>query len=129
MRRELFTWVGDCNETMQEFQNLVDLGVADTSCCLKGEDLDSAAWDEFCENLGTGDQYSAIEIPICKSCLALIKCSRGVFGLELKALGYAGVRFQLSNLNLNNQKMYKIRTKKSTSKKKRSHPIMDYQYS
>lgn len=34
MRRELFTWVRECNETMEEFQELVDLGFTFTNSIL-----------------------------------------------------------------------------------------------
>jgi len=103
MRRELFTWVSDCNETMQEFQEMVDRGSTEVkSEAVVGEEdlekkkiIEDGAWDEFCESMGTGDQYSAIEMPISVSCLALIKCSRGVFGLVLKACECAG---ELSSL-------------------------------
>lgn len=69
MRREIFTWVGDCNETMAEFQEIVDLGPT-----LEGNE----------------EQYNENEIEIAKSCLAVIKCSRGILGLVMKACECAG---------------------------------------
>jgi len=89
MRRELFTWVGDCNETMGEFQELVDLGVV----VVEEEDGDGEeedGWDTFCENKGTGDSYIALELPISTASVALIRCSRGVLNLVLKACECAG---------------------------------------
>lgn len=93
MRREIFTWVGDCNETMEEFQEIVNLGPAPASACVendsKSED-ESSSWDNFFDNAGSGDQYTNNEIPIVKACLAIIKCSRGVLGLVMKACECAG---------------------------------------
>jgi hypothetical protein len=102
MRRDMFTWVGDCNETMQEFQEMVDLGpvaavVAPTTASssdkhgVEGSEPDNGtAWDDFCENVGTGDQYTNEELEITKKCLTIIKCSRGALGLAMKACECAG---------------------------------------
>ena len=87
MRRELFTWVRECNETMEEFQELVDLGVNDGPKEDDEEEEGDDGWDDFCENKG---QYEPEEIPIARSVLALIKCSRGTIGLVLKAMESAG---------------------------------------
>jgi hypothetical protein len=94
--KEMFTWVKECNETMQEFEDLVGLGPlcdGENGTVVEGNDKageGSSDWDEFCENLGTGEQYTNDEMPIIKACLALIKCSRGIIGLSLKALECAG---------------------------------------
>mmetsp|Transcript_2438 Transcript_2438/g.3480 ORF Transcript_2438/g.3480 Transcript_2438/m.3480 type:complete len:412 (-) Transcript_2438:36-1271(-) len=78
MRREMFTWVADCNETMQEFKEIVDLGAASGQNSIDGD------------SLGSGEQYSSDELEIAKACLAVIKCSRGILGLVLKACECAG---------------------------------------
>lgn len=95
MMKELFTWVKECNETMEEFEELIGLGPLEEKI-VGEEDNDEAVaegyskWDEFCEKLGTGEHYAKDEMPIVKACLALIKCSRGIIGLSLKALECAG---------------------------------------
>jgi hypothetical protein len=84
MRRELFTWVSECNETMQEFQDLLD------STSPEDQEDNTKAWDKFCSNPGTGETYTALEHPIVAACIAIIKCSRGVLGLAIKSLECAG---------------------------------------
>jgi hypothetical protein len=81
MRRELFTWVTDCNETMQEFDDLIELGPSDAQDEIQTSDDEN--WD-------AGEQYSSKEISIASASLALIKCSRGIIGLALKACECAG---------------------------------------
>ncbi|GFH51139.1 hypothetical protein CTEN210_07615 [Chaetoceros tenuissimus] len=82
MRREMFTWVRDCNDTMEEFQELIDLST-------NGEDdTESEVNDE--------DQYSSKELDVAKASLALIKCSRGIINLSMKASECAGA--ELSEL-------------------------------
>lgn len=82
MRREMFTWVRDCNDTMEEFQELIDLST-------DGEDgTESEGNDE--------DVYSSNELVVAKASLALIKCSRGIINLSMKASECAGT--ELSEL-------------------------------
>lgn len=110
MRREIFTWAGDCNETMEEFQELLNLDVRqdeggkddgeEANC--NNDDGDNDGWDDFCENIGTGDGYTEQEKPIAAACVALIKCSRGVLNLTMKACEVAGSQ-SLSNNNESNE--------------------------
>jgi len=94
MRREMFTWAGDCNETMEEFQEIVDLGPVESASdgqIDEGNNSDDPnSWDKFCENMGTGERYTNAEIDVANACLAIIKCSRGVLNLALKASECAG---------------------------------------
>lgn len=57
MRRDLFTYLSECQETIREFQTLVDESPED---------------DEEDE-----DHYSAQELPMAEGGLGLLKCSRG----------------------------------------------------
>lgn len=82
MRRELFTWVLDCNETMQEFNELIEVGPLDT------QDDETQPSEDY--SGATGEQYSSKEITIASGSLALIKCSRGIINLALKACECAG---------------------------------------
>ena len=92
MRRELLTWCGECNETMREFEEILDLGPAPKTVTVNGEDnIDCGARsDDFYDGMGTDDQYTDNEIPVAHACLALDKCSRGTIGAALKACECAG---------------------------------------
>lgn len=93
MRREIFKWVGECNETMEEFTELIETSTAGDTNSEENSLEPSGSengWDDFCENLGTGQSFSADELPIVRASLALIKCSRGILGLALKAYECAG---------------------------------------
>jgi DNA-binding protein H-NS len=77
MRRDLFTWTIECNETLGEFTEMIQLGPVDD---------EETGDDDF-----GGDQYTAEELPIVQAALALIKCSRGSMNVTLKACEAAGV--------------------------------------
>ncbi len=100
MRREIFTWVADCNETMQEFQELVDLG----SVSVENNTKEGSLSDDFCDN---SENYSRDEIEIAKACLAIIKCSRGILGLVLKASECAGEAAMHSKVE-NTEESFKV---------------------
>uniref|UniRef100_A0A7S2UAH1 Cyclin-D1-binding protein 1-like N-terminal domain-containing protein n=2 Tax=Attheya septentrionalis TaxID=420275 RepID=A0A7S2UAH1_9STRA len=85
MRRDLFTWVMECNETMEEFQEMIDLGPAPQQTDASNQDADGESWDD-----GDEDQYSDTELEVAKASLALIKCSRGTMSVVLKACECAG---------------------------------------
>ena len=83
MRRDWFTYMADCNETLEEFQALIDEGPE-----LREEDeeeegqetatTDKSDYDAFEDFMGGHDQqYSSDELPIATACVFLIKCSRG----------------------------------------------------
>ncbi len=96
MRRELFGWIQECNETMEEFQEIIELGPAkseeDGATVSADSDpiKEGQAWDQFCTQAGTGEQFTSVEMPIVEASLALIKCSRGILNLSLKACDCAG---------------------------------------
>mmetsp|Transcript_7811 Transcript_7811/g.11234 ORF Transcript_7811/g.11234 Transcript_7811/m.11234 type:complete len:380 (+) Transcript_7811:212-1351(+) len=87
MRRDLLTWAMECNETMQEFTEMVELGATESSGDAN-QDNDDNAWDDFCG--GDDDQYTSLELPVAEACVALIKCSRGTLNVALKACECAG---------------------------------------
>lgn len=90
MRRDLFTWIKECQETISEFQEMLDLGPRDVESNYdkKEKDSDNNAgidnWDDFCENDG-GDQYTQTEYDIAKPTLALIQITKGTIQCSLKA--------------------------------------------
>ena len=83
MRRDLFQWLGDCNDTMEEFQEMIDLG--------PGEVNNDANWGDFCD--GTEDRFSADEIKVAQSCVAIVKCSRGTINGIMKTCDCIGEYF------------------------------------
>eukprot|EP00980_Cylindrotheca_fusiformis_P007578 scaffold1580_cov116-Cylindrotheca_fusiformis.AAC.13 len=90
IRRDLFSWTKECQDTMEEFQEMIDLGPADTG----GEDNVEEEDDDF---FGDEDQYSEAELPIAKECFALLKCSRGTMKITLEASEELGRRATESN--------------------------------
>lgn len=80
MRRDLFKWLRDCNDTMEEFQGIVDLGPE--------KEKSESNWDDFCN--GTDEKYTSDEIPIAQACLAILKCSRGTINGIMKSCDELG---------------------------------------
>lgn len=93
-RRELFTWVGDCNGTMDEFQELIEAGPRVVDSATTGLEDKDEEWDRFCSGNNEEDRYSEGEMPIVTSALALVKCSRGVLNLILKACESAAIKVE-----------------------------------
>jgi len=95
MRRDLFTWMMECNETMAEFQEMIDRGpstglltTATTICEGNDEATDEDSFDDFLQD--DNEQYTAFELEIAKPCVAMVKCSRGTINVALKASECAG---------------------------------------
>uniref|UniRef100_A0A7S3DPE3 Cyclin-D1-binding protein 1-like N-terminal domain-containing protein n=1 Tax=Entomoneis paludosa TaxID=265537 RepID=A0A7S3DPE3_9STRA len=99
IRRDLFTYMMECQETMEEFTKTIERGPAvTTETGEKGKKTeegdaepqdkeDEAAWDEFAD----GEQlYLEKEIPIATACVALVKVSRGTINLTLQAMEAIG---------------------------------------
>jgi hypothetical protein len=86
IRRDLFTWTRECQDTMDEFLEMIDLGPAETGSgdCVEEEDDDDFFDDE--------DQFSETEMPIATACFALFKCSRGTMKAALEASEELGKR-------------------------------------
>jgi hypothetical protein len=87
IRRELFTWTRECQDSMDEFQELIDEGPAEEGSgdMLEGENDDFFGDDD--------DQYSELEMPIAKACLGLLKCSRGSMKIALETCEDLGRKF------------------------------------
>jgi Grap2 and cyclin-D-interacting len=88
MRRDLLTWVMECNETMEEFQVLLNKGPAK-------EGGEESTWDDFMD--GMSEQYSSSELPIVQACLAVIKCSRGTLNVCIQACESVGEHLGTEN--------------------------------
>jgi hypothetical protein len=92
MRRDLLVLGGECNETYEEFSEVIELGAMDADEeeeRANGDDVAGVGgWDEF--GGAAGHQYTAKELPLAHATLALIKCSRGSINATLKACECAG---------------------------------------
>ena len=91
VRRELLTFKADCNETIQEFQELL-LESNNQTGTFEQNDIDNAGadvgWDGFLQ--GDGDGYILSEIPVVEAALAILKCSRGAINIALQSCESAG---------------------------------------
>ena len=83
IRRELFTWTSECNDTMEEFQEMIDLGPGESG---SGDAVEEEEEDFF----GDEDQYSEEELPIAQACLGILKCSRGTMKVSLESCEHLG---------------------------------------
>eukprot|EP00934_Nitzschia_sp_Nitz4_P004687 Nitzschia sp. Nitz4//scaffold5_size260463//125686//126744//NITZ4_000983-RA/size260463-processed-gene-0.75-mRNA-1//1//CDS//3329555343//4677//frame0 len=82
IRRELFTWTRETNDTMEEFQEMVDQGPIEMDDPNEMDDL-----------FGTDDQYSDSDLPVAKACMGLLKCSRGTLKLSLEGCEALGDKY------------------------------------
>ncbi len=90
MRRDLLTWAMECNETMQEFEQLVQQSTDDSKQEDTEDENDVASWEDFCGGAGTGETYRRSELPVVNACLGLIKCSRGTINAVLQTCESGG---------------------------------------
>lgn len=89
MRRDLFTWIVECSETMQEFHDMIDGSIHNRTENGGGKNkVDIISFEDFCQ--AGNDRYSEKEIVIAKASVALIKCSRGTINVILKSSDTAG---------------------------------------
>eukprot|EP00970_Alexandrium_tamarense_P020625 scaffold15445_cov221-Alexandrium_tamarense.AAC.6 len=79
MRRELMVWVRDCLESIEEFEELMEIGTRDDDGEEEGED----AMEEE-------EQYTEREMKVAKSSVNVMKCSKNVLGLVLKVFECVG---------------------------------------
>ena len=84
MRREFFTWTQECQDTMEEFQEMIDMGPADG-----GGDVDDDEADDY---FGEEDQYSESEMPVALASMGLLKSSKGSMKATLEASDALGKR-------------------------------------
>ena len=86
IRRELFTWTRETNDSMEEFQEMIDRRNSENVEGVMGEELDDLFGDEE-------EQLSENDMPVAKACLGMLKCSRGAMKLTLDACEYLGAKF------------------------------------
>ena len=109
MRRDLFTYVSECQETMDEFQELVDEGpVRKTDDDAQSTPAETSepedTWESFLG--GQNEQYGTPkELAVAEAALAFLKLSRGTLKLSLQVLDAVGDQLHESNNNDNDDKM------------------------
>ena len=101
MRRDLFTYMMECQETMDEFQGLVDKGPAPPEAASSKEDDDANGEEEdnFAEFMENDQLFAEKEIAIAQAGIAIVKISRGTINLTLQALEGIGSFLQESLVN------------------------------
>jgi hypothetical protein len=92
--------MADCNETLEEFQALIDAGPElreedeeeqETTTNDKSKDDNEEDNNDFFDFMGGHDQlYSSDELPIATACVFLIKCSRGGINATLQTCEAVG---------------------------------------
>jgi Grap2 and cyclin-D-interacting len=98
IRRDLLTYQMECQETLQEFQQMLDEGpscetidkvITDAALSRSAELSDEGAmWEAFLSD--QNNQYSEIELSVAVPCHALLKCSRGCLNVALQTMEAAG---------------------------------------
>jgi Grap2 and cyclin-D-interacting len=88
MRRDLLTWMMECQDTMDEFAELLLVPTTNTTATTTSNPDDMTTWEMFTS--GQSDEYSVHEQPIAVASLALIKCSRGSLKVALQACETVG---------------------------------------
>ena len=99
IRRDLFTYTRDCNDTMEEFQELIDLGASSAD----GDVAGGGGGGETTERANNDQQYTEVELPIARACVGLIKCSRGCMKLSLETCEELGNKVTTSNDKSNDE--------------------------
>jgi len=84
MRRDLLTWLVDCQETYEEFSELLQHST-------EGGDGNIMSNGDEC--------YTSKEEPVAQSSLLLVKCSRGSINIVLKACECVGSSLSPDNSN------------------------------
>ena len=97
MRRDLFTWIMECQDTMREFEELLSIQNNGDS----GSTAEDTTWEMFTS--GPSDEYAPEEQPIAVASLALIKCSRGSIKAALQACEAVGSHLSALADNPNQQ--------------------------
>lgn len=83
MRRDLLTYKMECQETLQEFQQVIDKGPCNDATV---RETDDDLWQDFMSD----DQYNETEFAVALPSLALFKCTRGSLNIAIDAMETIG---------------------------------------
>jgi hypothetical protein len=104
IRRDLLRYVLDCNETMNEFQDLLDLSAMEDpreSVRRKNETSDDCVEKEYeWQDEDEDDRYDSLELPVATACVFLVKCSRGCLNWTLQVLEILGENQEMQSPSL-----------------------------
>ena len=89
IRREIFTWTRECNDTMEEFQEMIDLGPREAGVVEDNAVEEEDEYDDF-DDFDDEDQYTDDDLPIAVACFGLLKISRGNMKIALESLEAIG---------------------------------------
>ena len=89
MRRECMIWVRDCMDSIAEFEEIMALGEREE------DDGD----DENEETMEEEERYTAREMKVVKASVNVMKCTKNVLGLVLKACDCVGDVVEKANNN------------------------------
>ncbi|KAL3788818.1 hypothetical protein HJC23_006271 [Cyclotella cryptica] len=78
MRRECMVWIRDCMESVTEFEDIMKSGEREDA---EGEDEDDMIEEEM---------YTPVEMKIVRAAVNVMKCSKNVLGLVMKACDCVG---------------------------------------
>lgn len=84
IRREILTWTRECNDTMEEFEEMIDLGPKEEE---EEDNVEEENDDDDDEDAFSGfgdDQYTEEDLPFATACLGLLKNSRGNMKITLE---------------------------------------------
>jgi hypothetical protein len=101
IRREIFTWTRECNDTMEEFQEMIDLGPREAGV-VEDNAVEEVDEDDFDDE----DQYTDDDLPIAIACFGLLKNSRGNMKIALETLEAIGNKANNETLDDNNNDEY-----------------------
>ena len=79
MRRELMVWIKDCNESIEEFDEVLELGPRD-------DNSDNEEEEEMMDE----EQYTEKEMGVARASVNLMKCSKNLLNLVLKTCECVG---------------------------------------
>jgi len=79
MRRKLMVWIKDCNESIEEFEEVLELGPRD-------DNSDNEEEEEMMDE----EQYTEKEMSVARASVNLMKCSKNLLTLVLKTCECVG---------------------------------------
>ncbi len=89
-------WVRDCKESIEEFEEMIELGPKLTNV---SEHDDEGGDDAFDDEFQEEEQYSEKEIGVAKAAVNVMKCSKNVLGLVLKTCECVGEKISEGSPN------------------------------
>ncbi|VEU42488.1 unnamed protein product [Pseudo-nitzschia multistriata] len=92
IRREIFTWTRECNDTLEEFDEMVQLGPREGGGGDDAEGEEDDDDDGFCGFGGDDDKYTEDDLPLAEACVKLLKNSRGNMRVALETCEALGER-------------------------------------